>query len=636
MSYKIIVRMNVMQRLSKQSLIIVLIGFLTISCAKSRFNQANFLYKNKNYEKAITKYESLSDADKQKFGVAKTLAGAYYYSRDYDQAQLWYVKAIKADTNDSYLLYQMALCMKLNDNCSEGLGYLEKFKAMEIQKGNDVTVGSGFCNPSTNTVDLFDTKKLKIARGTTFLNPIVYNDRLYFLSQLDGNKNYQICSVKENDQSDFKVLNGTFNEAYSIGSFTFDETDNRLYFTRKKIVKDEVITNQESLVHLEIVKAKYNGTTWEIEKSFEHNQENFSVGHPTISPDGKWMVFTSDKKESLGETDLFICKKSNKGTWGKPRQLPIHVNSTDKELTPCIVKNLEGTGYLLNFASNRPSSIGGMDVFSVPFDGTTWGDIIHHDYPVNSSFNEYSLYYDEQKNESKLVSDRATDYQANEVYQFGVVNRVMGTLRSVNNTPIANEELLITNMQTQETETTTTDRNGKYTINLKQGAVYNITPKSDKYERKLMSLTSDKKMSPEIYDLDLKVDFATNKPSLPVTFVMKELYFELNEAYIYEKSSTDLNKLHAKLAKNQDINITVIGHTDSRGPAEYNLTLSQKRANAVVEWLIYQGIDRRRLTAVGKGESELVNDCEDGVSCSAKEHKDNRRTTFTINKRDRR
>ncbi|MFT6844559.1 MAG: outer membrane protein OmpA-like peptidoglycan-associated protein, partial [Flavobacteriales bacterium] len=170
----------------------------------------------------------------------------------------------------------------------------------------------------------------------------------------------------------------------------------------------------------------------------------------------------------------------------------------------------------------------------------------------------------------------------------------------------------------------------------KQGAVYNITPKSDKYERKLMSLTSDKKMSPEIYDLDLKVDFAANKPSLPVTFVMKELYFELNEAYIYEKSSTDLNKLHAKLAKNQDINITVIGHTDSRGPAEYNLTLSQKRANAVVEWLIYQGIDRRRLTAVGKGESELVNDCEDGVSCSAKEHKDNRRTTFTINKRDRR
>lgn len=76
--------------------------------------------------------------------------------------------------------------------------------------------------------------------------------------------------------------------------------------------------------------------------------------------------------------------------------------------------------------------------------------------------------------------------------------------------------------------------------------------------------------------------------------------------------------------------IEVQSHTDAVASDEYNMDLSQKRANTVVEYMVAKGIDKKRLTAKGFGETQLTNKCVNGVECSDAEHKQNRRTVFKI------
>ena len=114
----------------------------------------------------------------------------------------------------------------------------------------------------------------------------------------------------------------------------------------------------------------------------------------------------------------------------------------------------------------------------------------------------------------------------------------------------------------------------------------------------------------------------------PVT--LNKIFYDLDKTNIREEASTDLDKIVRFLVDNPTYKIEIASHTDSRGSDEYNLELSQKRAQAVVDYLVRKGIDKNRLIAKGYGETKLVNKCSNGVACSEEEHQQNRRTEFTI------
>jgi outer membrane protein OmpA-like peptidoglycan-associated protein len=347
------------------------------------------------------------------------------------------------------------------------------------------------------------------------------------------------------------------------------------------------------------------------------------------------MVYASNKPGTLGETDLFMVQKNADGSWSNPIALSAEINSAYKEVTPMFSKSEEGGEYVLSFASNRPSTNGGLDLYTVNFDGNTWGEVWHHDYPVNSSFNEYSLTLNQQNSSYLLTSDRDNTHTNDEVFQFDVSNRVEGVLKDKNGLAISNQDLTVTNVATGEVSTITTDRKGKYQLNIKQGAEYKLATTSPEFEPALVTLNSDRQIVPVIYDLDIIASRKPMKPNeekLEEEIALNQIYFDYNKATINEASSTDLIKLYNTLIKYNGTSITVIGHTDSRGNSTYNRDLSQRRSEAVVDWLIAKGIKRNRLSYQGRGEDEIVNHCKDGVQCSDEEHEVNRRTTFIVNK----
>ncbi|HOY05073.1 MAG TPA: OmpA family protein [Saprospiraceae bacterium] len=108
------------------------------------------------------------------------------------------------------------------------------------------------------------------------------------------------------------------------------------------------------------------------------------------------------------------------------------------------------------------------------------------------------------------------------------------------------------------------------------------------------------------------------------------LYYDFNEVNFREESLPDLKKLLRTLQETLELRIEIASHTDARGPAEYNLDLSQRRADRVVQWLIEQGVARERLVARGYGESKPINNCNDDVPCTEAEYQLNRRTEFRV------
>ncbi len=174
-------------------------------------------------------------------------------------------------------------------------------------------------------------------------------------------------------------------------------------------------------------------------------------------------------------------------------------------------------------------------------------------------------------------------------------------------------------------ETDFEDNNGIVRMKLKPETDYSFFVSAEGYFDRTDKFSS-KGMGFEDYTLTVELE----KITAGKQFVLEDLYYDLNKYNIRPDAALVLDKLVKILVDNPSIKIEVGSHTDSRAPADYNLWLSQKRSESVVDYLVSKGIDRARLVPKGYGESQLVNKCADGVPCSEMEHQANRRTVVEI------
>jgi outer membrane protein OmpA-like peptidoglycan-associated protein len=114
--------------------------------------------------------------------------------------------------------------------------------------------------------------------------------------------------------------------------------------------------------------------------------------------------------------------------------------------------------------------------------------------------------------------------------------------------------------------------------------------------------------------------------------VVEDIIYELDKYTINKESEEKLNKVVSILKGNDGIKLKIISHTDSQGDDASNLALSEKRANAVADYLVKNGIAKNRITAIGKGETQIRNRCFNSIPCTNKEHGYNRRTEFSFSK----
>ncbi|NRR90453.1 OmpA family protein [Winogradskyella undariae] len=130
--------------------------------------------------------------------------------------------------------------------------------------------------------------------------------------------------------------------------------------------------------------------------------------------------------------------------------------------------------------------------------------------------------------------------------------------------------------------------------------------------------------------LILKVSDPCPPNDLGCKLTLQPIYFDYDDSNIRLDEEIELAKILAALKEYPELKIYIESHTDSRGRDSYNLKLSQRRARSTLKWLYDKGISKRRLSATGYGESQLINACGNEIDCSDEDHQLNRRSMFII------
>ena len=175
----------------------------------------------------------------------------------------------------------------------------------------------------------------------------------------------------------------------------------------------------------------------------------------------------------------------------------------------------------------------------------------------------------------------------------------------------------------------TTDSRGEYSVSLNADTRYTISV-TKKECLPSEDLVVDRKQYDPVRTKLVTVDHCLTRPKLNESIRLNNIHYDFDKATIRPDARPELDRLVSYLLDNPGIRVEMSSHTDSRGSDEYNLRLSQRRADSVKAYLVEHGVESSRIVSVGYGETRLLNRCANGVPCSEEEHQLNRRTEMKV------
>jgi outer membrane protein OmpA-like peptidoglycan-associated protein len=205
-----------------------------------------------------------------------------------------------------------------------------------------------------------------------------------------------------------EMLRGDLNGRYHDGVATFSKDGNHMIFSRNNFEGP----NDKGNVHLKVYEASLERDNWLQVKELSFNDNYFSTCHPSLSADGKWLYFASNRPGGYGGMDLYVAQKAGDG-WGAPINLGAAVNSKGNEIFPFIAP-----GNILYFASDGLPGMGGLDVFSIQMDGAITGERTHLPAPVNSPEDDFAFTSNETGNKGFFSSDRTGGKGQDDIYEW--------------------------------------------------------------------------------------------------------------------------------------------------------------------------------------------------------------------------
>lgn len=591
--------------------------------------------------------------------IMQRVADAHYFNSDMERANYWYEQLYQSkDENLSaeYLFrYSQALkgtgkygrarrILKLYDKELEAspVGRYRREEVLERQATLDNILASE---------DLFSVKNLEVNSEYSDFAPTFYEeDKVVFASSMDS-AFFATRRYKWNDQPYLDLYVSKMNEEseelsppikfsksintkYHEAAVAFSPDHKTMYFTRNNFGK-KLRRDNQGVNHLKLYRSQKVNGEWTAAEELPFNGEDYSTGHPAVSPDGKQLFFVSDRPGSMGETDIFAVDINEDGSFSIPRNLGTEINTEQKEMFPFF------TGSKLYFSSDGHTGIGGLDIFQADFDDEEgFLDVRNMGKPINSPKDDFSFIVSEATQKGYFASNRDGGKGDDDLYSFERLfpeevnnNAIAGVITdkiSGETLPDAMVELLDENNILLKEVISSTD--GSFVFeDLDSNTKYHLRIKKDTY--------ADKDQFLETVENELvSADVTMSKLNELITIEegvrklkTEMIYFDFDKDLIRDDAALELDKLVATMQEYPSMVIKIASHTDSRGPREYNLKLSDRRAKSTRDYLISQGIDAERIeSAIGYGESQLLNECDGSVRCGREKHQRNRRSEFII------
>lgn len=375
----------------------------------------------------------------------------------------------------------------------------------------------------------------------------------------------------------------------------------------------------------------------------------------SLGPDGRTLYFVSDREGGVGGRDIYVSYLDKKGKWGEAINLRALNTQYDEEAV-----FIHPDGRTLYFSSKGHNSMGGFDIFKSAYENGIWSEPINLGYPINTADDDvffsisasgqhgymssartggvgdqdiYIITFLMEKpmtgsSEDNLIAWRTVPVKETQVEKTLAVSTASLTLLKgrildeITKQPVEAEIILTDNSKSEELATfKSNSATGKYLVSLPSGKNYGIAVKANGY---LFHSENFDIPNAAAYQ-EIEKDVYLKKIEVGKEIVLRNIFFDFNKATLRPESTAELERLAQLLKENASIKIEISGHTDNVGSAAYNKTLSEKRAKAVVDYLIGVGIDASRLTFAGYGFDKPIapNTTEEGRQL-------NRRTEFKI------
>ena len=614
-------------------------------------------YNDYRYNRAQSAFLQLvrDDADFTDKKVIQSLADTYFFNSQYNQSYTWYRKLISLYPKDIKSIYYLraSISARSNENYSIADRYMQKYFSMV--KG---TVIEDLYVADLNYLDSIAELRPKYIVETTKINTeqsdfssaFFGQDKLVFSStfQASGQRDYDwtgepfldlyIADIGDEGQlENTQKIEGDINTAFHESSAVFTKDLKTVYFTRNNYKNGKKRTDRKNTVRLKLLTASVDEDgNWSDVEELPFNNDNYSVAHPALSLDGKKLFFASDMPGTTGESDLWYVDIYKDGSYGDPINLGQKVNTEGRESFPYIASN--GNFY---FTSDALIGFGGFDVFKAELsDSGIARDPENMGLPINSAGDDFGFLLQTDTNTGYISSNRDGNRgsASDQIYYFKpskCVVEITGLVRDSNTgnlMPGATVKLLDMGMNIIAEQIVQQDARYSFPEEVECGqAYYLITENGLAYsiaETTFVAPTTSQSIS-----VDMEIEtFSKDCPpyDLGCLLGLNPIYFDLNKYFIRQDAEIELTKVFNAMIRFPELIIRIESHTDSRSPQSYNLRLSQNRATSTRNWLIQRGIAPTRLTAVGYGESQLINRCADGVPCTEAEHQLNRRSMFII------
>lgn len=643
--------LNKHHKLLLVSILMLLFTSVSISQEK-RIEKADKEFDKLAYIDAREIYLKVVEDGYESAEIFQKLGDTYYWNSDYDNAAKWYAMLIEkfpAETGPQYFL-RAAQSYKSIDNYEESDKLMTAYSTMT---GENLVVQNfeetrDYLSKIAFNSRKYELEKTSINTSTSdFGSAYFLEDKLVFASA-EGTTGDKIYSWTEQPYLDLFVadrdengrltnkqkLEGDINTGYHESSAAFTKDGNTIYFTRNNFIKGKAGKDRNKTVRLKLYRStKDENGTWSNVEELPFNSKEYSVAHPALSVDEKRLYFSSDMPGTFGMSDLFYVEIEEGGTFGAPVNLGNKINTEARESFPFISK----AGNLF-FSSDGRAGLGGYDIYATSIDNNSnVGTIENLGSPANSNQDDFGLIINADEQIGYLTSNRdgAEGSINDDIYRIQLIEcevELAGVVRDKNtNALIPGASVVLLDAENNRLSETISDQNAAFSFdNVECNTQYTVRASKTGYTPNEKIVTMPEESA--VVDLELALTPIDPCPpnDLGCRLTLQPIYFDFDKSFIRPDAAIELAKILAAMRQYPELIIHIESHTDSRAPNRYNELLSERRAQSTLQWLISNGIERRRLTAKGYGEYRLTNQCSDGVECTEEEHQLNRRSMFII------
>lgn len=618
----------------------ILLALLTTGtlCFSQSKSKADILYENRAYVEAA---EILASLPKTATNLEK-LGDCYYYNSEFENA---------------YKAYKQVYDLTENEELTDDF-YFKYFEVLKGTKKYDEAdeISTLHLENPINTESFKSLLKRIIPYKYELVNLTgdvggssfgvgLYGDKIVFASTKNiKNPNYKWNGKPYLDLYEGKVTLGDSISLDSIQPFSksinsvkqhesnavFTKNGKTMYFSRNH--KNRIDLDSTKIAVVSIFKAELINNEWTNIAPVSFSSQTYSTMHPALNEDETRLYFSSDMPGTLGSFDIFYVDILANNSFGEPVNLGDNINTIRREQFPFVAKDST-----LYFASNGKNGFGGLDLFSSSVRNNKFLDALNLGETVNSEKDDFAFVVIDSLQTGFLSSNRT-----------GLDN--IYTFKRIENERTYAIEGLVTDKVTGEILPNTTvtlfdedgnviaeqlvGEDGRYKLTTKPNQKYSVEGFQPKYIPQLEFFDTNDKGNIE-FNIELEIESYKDAEEIVTdddkgnTFIeLENIYFDFAQWDIKPQAASTLDVLVDLLKKYPRMEVQLGAHTDSRAGFEFNMDLSQKRAQATLEYLVDNGIARERLTSKGYGETQPLVPC--GDDCTETEYSINRRCEFLI------